>query len=260
MLPFANRDRMVERFVEGRMEGSELRAFQKMLASDPKLQRMVDTERAIRGTLLRDRNHIPADDPRGRAHLLAMLATLPAEPVGIAAGTAAQSGAAQGASSTMGTVMKGVGIAAAGAVLTVGAIFGVRALNDTPDASSVKPVPVQVQHQATPAEAPQAPRVEQTTPVAAKPAESQAAPVEAVPSRVAERSSAAQRATAPTRATASEHRTRTAVPQTSPQSNSQTEVASAPETQTQVHPRRKPVVVLPDSMRVDVMIEMDGEK
>jgi hypothetical protein len=260
MLPFANRDRMVERFVEGRMEGSELRAFQKMLASDPKLQRMVDTERAIRGTLLRDRNHIPADDPRGRAHLLAMLATLPTEPVGIAAGAAAQSGAAQGATSTVGTVMKGLGIAATGAVLTVGAIFGVRALDTAPATESIQPVPARVQHQAAPAEAPQAPRIEQTAPAAALPAQSQAAPVETVPSRVAERSSASQRATAPARATASEHRTRTAVQQTSPQSNSQTEVVAAPETQTQAQPRRKPVVVLPDSMRVDVMIEMDGEK
>jgi hypothetical protein len=253
MLPFANRDRMVERFVEGRMEGAELRAFQKMLATDPKLQRMVETERAIRGTLLRDRNHIPADDPRGRAHLLAMLATLPSEPVGIAAGTAAaQGGATQGASSVAGTVMKGLGIAATGAVLTVGAIFGVRALDNSSATESVQPAPARMQHQAAPAEAPHTPRMEQTAPAVAMPVQSQAATVEASPSRV-ERS-VQQRATVT--ATANEHRTRSAVKETTPQTE---EVVASP-TQAQDQPRRKPVVVLPDTMRVDVMIEMEGEK
>jgi hypothetical protein len=250
MFPFANRDRMVERFVEGRMEGTELRAFQKMLVTDPKLQRMVETERAIRGTLLRDRNHIPADDPRGRAHLLAMLATLPSEPVGIAAGTAMQGGAAQGASSVVGTVMKGLGIVATGAVLTVGVIFGVRALDDSPATTNIQPAPAQVQSQSTPAVTPETPRIEEAAPAAALPAQSQTTPVEAAPARVAERA-VQQRSTA----TNTVNRTRTAVKE----STSQSEEVVAPETQTQDQPRRKPVVVLPDTMRVDVMIEMDGE-
>jgi hypothetical protein len=253
MLPFANRDRMVERFVEGRMEGMELRAFQKMLGTDPKLQRMVETERAIRGTLLRDRNHIPADDPRGRAHLLAMLATLPSEPVGIAAGTAAQSGASQGASSVVGTVMKGLAIAATGAVLTVGLIFGVRALDDNQPAGSTTPAPVQVESHAAPTEATETPRIEQTAPAAALPVQTHSAPVEASTSRAAVRS-VQQRTTATTNT--SEHRTRTTVTETT----SQSDEVSVPQTQTHAEPRRKPVVVLPDTMRVNVMIEMDGEK
>jgi hypothetical protein len=258
MLPFANRDRMVEQFVEGRMEGSELRAFQKMLAGDPKLQRMVETERAIRGTLMRDRNHIPTDDPRGRAHLLAMLATLPSEPIGIAAGTAAQGGAPQGGASAVGTVMKGLAIVATGAVLTVGAIFGVRALDDAPATTPVKPAPVQMQYQAAPAETPQSARAEQ--PAAAVPAQSPALPVEAseaAPARVAERSPR-QRTTATT--AVERNRTRTAVEEPAPQVDRKSDEVAAPQTEIQDQPRRKPVVVLPDTMRVNVMIEMDGGK
>jgi hypothetical protein len=123
---FNDRDRMIEKYLGGRMSHVEEREFLHRLDSDGNLRKTVEAERSIRQALLRDRDRIPADDPALRANVMGMLATLaPAgEPTGAAAAAESAPGvAAHGSSLFSGGLIKGVVVAITGMALTVGTLL-----------------------------------------------------------------------------------------------------------------------------------------
>lgn len=112
------RDRLIERYIGRRMSPAEEREFLGLLDRDETLRRMMETERTVGATLLRDRDAIPTSDLDTREQLLSMLAALP--PVGEAALTAASKGSGLFA----GTIVKGTLAAlVAGTIIGAGYLF-----------------------------------------------------------------------------------------------------------------------------------------
>jgi hypothetical protein len=240
---------MVERYVEGRMSDMELARFQSMLESDPQLRRMVETERSIRSTLLRDRNRLPHDDPRGRTQLLAMLAAASADPV--VSGAAQGGAAAQGTSWLSGGLAKGIAIAVAGTTLAVGTYFGLQALDDQKQPATPPAVQIQQHRQSSPSAPVVQAQPQQTTVSASPPVIEQSIAKPAVPAAPVSEPQLQQRrpvkALAPATAT---------VPVTTSRSDTMTAPAVIDQP-VQVTPKRAPVVVIPDTMKVEVKIEME---
>jgi len=126
------RDDLIERYIGRRMSPVEEREFLRLLDRDDTLRRMIETERAVGTTLLRDRDAIPTSDLDTREQLLAMLGTLP--PAG--AGGGALAAASKGSGFFAGTIFKG-GVA----LLLTGAVVGVGYLltGDSPDGAQPRP-------------------------------------------------------------------------------------------------------------------------
>ena len=108
-----DRDRQIERYIARQMEAAEEAEFMRVVESDPRLRRMLETEREVRRILLRDRDAISPVDAAGRADFIALLSELPQNaPAPTLAGAA-------GRSWLSGTVVQGmlVVLAIVGSVL-----------------------------------------------------------------------------------------------------------------------------------------------
>jgi hypothetical protein len=73
-----NRDRIVERYLNGSMSTSEEQEFLCRVERDPELRHALSVEQAIDRTLRKDRNALPDEDREARTYVLTMLGRLPA--------------------------------------------------------------------------------------------------------------------------------------------------------------------------------------
>jgi hypothetical protein len=102
------RDRLIDRYMSRQMSLSEEGELMRLVESDETLRRMLETERAVHTTLLRDRDALPVADREARTHLLSILGALPADAVPAASGSTGF---------LTGGVLKGIiGVLVAGAI------------------------------------------------------------------------------------------------------------------------------------------------
>lgn len=73
----SDHDRLIERYIARRMSPREEEEFLRMVDSDAALRRVLEAERIVQGTLLRDRDAIAPVDARERASFVALLSSLP---------------------------------------------------------------------------------------------------------------------------------------------------------------------------------------
>lgn len=147
------KDRLVERYLDGRMTPAEERRFRDRLEEDEQLVGMLRAELLIRSTMAGERGRMRADHSRSRTRAMALLAAMPRGAEAAAAGTGT-GGALSGLAG-----IKGIVALLAAAAVTVGsyvALLPAKAPNPnapsapatnierTPDHVQMPPQPVPV--------------------------------------------------------------------------------------------------------------------
>lgn len=121
-----NKERSIERYINGRMGPAEQREFLKQAEHDPSIKRMLKAEQVIGSAVARDRAALPLIAVEPGAGLLTKLAATKPAGVGSAAGagsSAAGSGTA-GVSAGSAAAGSSAGIGAAGSVAGTGVVGG----------------------------------------------------------------------------------------------------------------------------------------
>jgi hypothetical protein len=134
----SNKERLIERYISGRMGQAEQREFLARAEHDPALRRMLKAEQVIGSAIAHDRAAIPLVGMEPGAKVLAKLAATNPAGVGAATGTAATAGAgsAVAGSSLLGTMFAKIVLGVVGIVgVAVGTFMIAPALRTTPEAT-----------------------------------------------------------------------------------------------------------------------------